>query len=67
MYAGRMALHARHPVIRKPLRTRVGFPPRAMRRSEVQPPRNEAIAQAQYGNDPQNAVLLMARWRSITR
>src|SRR5260370_19915124 len=55
------------PVPAKALRTRVGDPPRAIRRSLSHPENMHEIAIATNGSQPNNAIFVFGKWRSFSR
>src|SRR6476646_10758488 len=66
--AGSMAAPQRsNPPTTKDLRTRVGFFPAAIRRSDVQPETSDDAAMAKSGIEPSRAIALMEKPRSVTR
>src|SRR3989442_1727917 len=67
MAAGRIIVLPSRPPTAHVLRTCVGVPPRAIQRSDNQPPMVEESAMAQNGSEPTMAMVLVEKWRSITR
>ena len=55
------------PPAEKVLRTRVGLPPRAIHKSDAQPPAVEEIAMPQNGMEPRTAIIPAEKCRSRTR
>ena len=55
------------PVPAKALRTRVGDPPRAIRRSLSQPENTHETAIARNGSQPKSAIFALGKWRSFSR
>ena len=67
MAAGRINVLNSIPPHMKALRTRVGLPPRAMRRSYAHPLAVDDRAIPQNGTDPNTAIMFAEKCRSITR
>src|SRR5450432_2384845 len=62
----RMVANVR-PVPAKALRTRVGDPPRAIRRSLSHPENTHETAIATNGSQPNNAIFVLGKWRSFSK
>ena len=65
--AGRIKVLSSMPPATNVLRTRVGLPPRAIHKSDAQPPAIDESATPQNGMEPKMAIIFAEKWRSITR